>query len=219
MRRLLIVRPEPGASASAAQARSIGLDPVICPLFSVEPVGWIAPDPVRFDGLLLTSANALRHGGGGLERLRALPVLAVGGATAEAAVAAGFSAELVGSSSAQELLDVVPGERQLLHLAGQHHGVAEGRHRVETIPVYRAATISDPDLPDLDGMAVAVHSPRAGARLAELADDRATIVVAAISPAAARACGVGWEALEAADRPTDAALLALAARLCQSPLR
>jgi uroporphyrinogen-III synthase len=46
---------------------------------------------------------------------------------------------------------------------------------------------------------------------------RATFRIAAISPAAAAACDTGWEAVAAAPEPSDAALLSLAAKLCQSP--
>ena len=45
MRKLLLLRPEPGLSASAERARAIGLDVIACPLFRVEPVEWAAPDP------------------------------------------------------------------------------------------------------------------------------------------------------------------------------
>ena len=74
----------------------------------------------------------------------------------------------------------------------------------------------------LAGQTVAVHSPRAGRRLAELVDqagiDRATIRIAAISEAAAAAAGDGWAIREAAETPDEAALLALAARLCDKPV-
>ena len=69
----------------------------------------------------------------------------------------------------------------------------------------------------IDECVVAVHSPRAGRRLGELVDRRSRITIAAISPAAAEACGAGWKRVHAAPQPNDAALLALAARLCESP--
>ena len=54
--------------------------------------------------------------------------------------------------------------------------------------------------------------------LADAADrmglNRASIQIAAISAAAARAAGTGWARIETAERPTDEALLALAERLC-----
>ena len=72
MRRLFIVRPEPGASATARAAADLGLDSVAMPLFAVEPLDWDVPEPARYDALLLTSANAVRHGGESLERVKAL---------------------------------------------------------------------------------------------------------------------------------------------------
>ena len=60
MRRVLVLRPEPGASATVERARELGLDAVAVPLFEIEPVAWEAPEAARFDGLLLTSANAVR---------------------------------------------------------------------------------------------------------------------------------------------------------------
>lgn len=217
MRKLLILRPEPGASMSARRARSAGLEPVICPLFAVQPVAWAPPDPTAFDALLLTSANAIRHGGPELHLLRGLPVLAVGEATATAARGDGFIVEAVGTSGADDLLGSIPGEKALLHLTGEHHHSVQGRHRVETVNVYRAAAVEDPQMPDTAGMVAAVHSPRAGARLAELVAGRSEVIIAAISEAAALACGTGWQAVEWTDRPSDSELLALAARLCQSP--
>src|SRR4051794_41196284 len=98
MRRVVVLRPEPGASATVERARQRGLDAFALPLFEVEPVAWEAPDPDRFDALLLTSANAVRHGGEQLVRLRELPVYAVGSATADAARRGGFEVASVGSS-------------------------------------------------------------------------------------------------------------------------
>jgi uroporphyrinogen-III synthase len=59
-----------------------------------------------------------------------------------------------------------------------------------------------------------IHSPRAGRRFAELVDDRSRLAIAAISRDAADAVGGGWFSVEATDTPSDDALLALAARLC-----
>jgi uroporphyrinogen-III synthase len=72
-------------------------------------------------------------------------------------------------------------------------------------------------LSDANGALVLVHSPRAGLRLSELVDVRGAIAIAAISPAAAEAAGSGWERVESAEAPSDEALLALAARLCNKP--
>jgi uroporphyrinogen-III synthase len=85
------------------------------------------------------------------------------------------------------------------------------------VVVYRSKLVEAPSLSALDGNVALIHSPRAGQRLAELASNRASVAIAAISPAAASACGSGWAAIEAAERPADDALLALAARLCNKP--
>jgi uroporphyrinogen-III synthase len=213
MRPLVILRPEPGASRTAEQARRRGLEPRIVPLFEIVPLAWSAPDPRQFDGLVITSANAIRFGGAGLGRLRALPVHAVGEASAAAARAAGFAVDSTGTGDA-EAMDL-PAGRRLLHLRGLDHRPVGS---TQSIPVYEARTINYPDgLPALAGSVVAVHSPRAGRRLGELAAERSATAIAAISAAAAAACGSGWQRVEAAAEPNDAALLALAAGLCESP--
>ena len=97
MRRVLVLRPEPGATATLRRARERGLEAEAVPLFEVEPVEWSVPDPSDFDALLLTSANAVRHGGPGLQALRELPVHAVGEATARAAREAGFAVATIGA--------------------------------------------------------------------------------------------------------------------------
>ena len=215
MRKLLLLRPEPGLSASAERARGLGLEVLCSSLFQVEPVGWDLPDPAKFDGLLITSANALRHGGAQLESLRPLPVHAVGPATAEAAKAAGFDVVTIGKTNVTDLLDGLPQSLRLLHLAGEDHRDSADP-RLDRQIVYRSAEIDHPDLPALDGLVVAVHSPRAGRRLAELVSERSKTAIAAISPAAADACGQGWERIEAAQEPSDNCLLALAAMLCHT---
>ena len=143
-----------------------------------------------------------------------LPALAVGEATATAARAAGFDVTLTGAAGVDALLEDLSGSARLLHLAGADHRPAPSRHSVETVIVYRSVALPDPLLPPGPLVAL-VHSPRAGARLAALQPDRSPIAIAAISPAAAAACGDGWADLAVADQPSDPALLALAARLCQ----
>jgi uroporphyrinogen-III synthase len=215
VRKLLLLRPEPGLSASAERARTLGLDVIACPLFKVEPVAWHAPGSDEYDALLLTSANAVRHGGADLERLKAIPAHAVGQATAAAARAAGFSVETVGQGDVVELLAKLAPSRRLLHLAGEDHRAPDDP-RIDRLIVYRSAPIAAPRVPSLQGLVAAVHSARAGRRLAELVTDRARTAIAAISDAAADSCGIGWERVEVAEQPNDNSLLALAARLCHT---
>ena len=214
MRRLVILRPEPGASASIAAARQLGLDAVAVPLFEVRPLAWTAPEPAKFDAILMTSANAARHGGGELAKLTALPVHAVGQATATAAVDAGFSVASVGAGTGEELVGWLGDGRRLLHLGGRHR---RNLPAAEAIEVYESVEVAKPrGLGKLAGSVVAVHSPRAGRRLAELVADKQSIAIAAISAAAAAACGEGWEKLAYGSIPNDQGLLAVAAQLCET---
>jgi len=214
MKRLLVLRPEPGNRETVERALDMGLLPVACPLFAVEAAEWTAPDPRDFNAILFTSANALRHGGKKLAGLTTLPALAVGPATADAARAKGFSVATTGNEGVGALLAALPERKYLLHLTGVDHHSPPTKHAVEAIPVYRSVALLVALIPPGE-LVVMVHSPRAGERLSALVADRSTISVAAISAAAAAACGPGWAAMEIADRPNDSALLAVAARLCQ----
>ena len=43
MRHVVVLRPEPGASATVKRARELGLEPVTVPLFEIEPLPWQSP--------------------------------------------------------------------------------------------------------------------------------------------------------------------------------
>lgn len=217
MRRVLVLRPQPGASATLERLRQCGLDAIAAPLFEVEPVEWTAPDPAQFDGLLLTSANAVRFGGVQLDRVKALRVFAVGDATADAAREAGFTIAQIGDAGVEQLLASVAPEARLLHLCGADRVEPKVKQSITRIVVYRSTPLPAPGLSGVDGSVAMIHSPRAGRRLAELIDDPASIAIAAISPAAAEAAGSGWQVVAVAKRPSEDALLALAARLCNKP--
>jgi len=217
MRRVLVLRPEPGASATVDKARQLGLDAVAMPLFEVEPVEWEIPDPTGFDGLLLTSANALRHGGEGLQALRGLQVYVVGEVTAQTAREAGFDVASIGDGGVERLLGAIDPGLRLLHLCGKDRlAPANASQAITPIVVYRSREVPNPGQIAADSLAL-IHSPRAGRRFAELVDDRGRLAIAAISSEAAAAAGSGWESVQAAERPTDEALLALAASLCNKP--
>lgn len=220
MRPLVIVRPQPGADATAQAAEALGLQPIIMPLFAIEPVDWEPPDAAEYDGLLLTSANATRQAGAGLERLRSLPAYCVGAATAEAARETGLAIEAIGTGGVDALLESLSPKLRLLHLCGADRREAAVR-AVEAIPVYRSAGLSCPvRFHQVQGAVVAVHSPRAGSAVARCVDeaglDRGTIGIAAISAEAANAAGSGWARIETAAAPADPALLAIALRLCNN---
>jgi uroporphyrinogen-III synthase len=218
MTRVLVLRPEPGASATVERARALGLDAVAAPLFEIEPVDWEAPEAIRFDGLLLTSANAVRFGGDQLETLRGLKVYAVGEATAAAARDAGFDIAATGDDGVDRLLGSIEAGLKLLHLCGtERRAPQNARQSITAVVVYRSEETDAPD-PLLAHESVAlIHSPLAGQRFSEIIGSRSSIGIVAISNAAADALGPGWKWVEIADRPSDEALLALAARLCNKP--
>lgn len=218
MRRLLVLRPEPGAGATVEQARRRGLEAFSIPLFEIEPIDWQAPTLGAFDGLLLTSANALRSAGIRMDGLRGLKVYAVGAATAEAARNAGFDVAATGEAGIDRLLGSIDSGLKLLHLCGEHRREPrDAPQEITSIMVYRSQPVDAPDLSAAGGSIALIHSPRAGRRFAELVERRASIAVAAISSTAAEAVGSGWESVEIAEQPTDDALLALTARLCNKP--
>lgn len=207
-RALAVLRPEPGNAATAGRIEQLGLVAVRLPLFAVRPLPWKLPDVARFDVLLLTSANTLRHGGEQLAQLRHLPVIAVGRATATAARAAGFEVRTTGTGNAATALALAGGSR-VLHLTGRDH--VDGAV-TERIAVYASEGVPI-DSRRLDGTVALIHSPRAGARLAEIVPERTKVRVAAISPAALTAAGRGWEACETAAAPTDAQVIEVARQL------
>lgn len=107
MRRVLVTRPEPGASRTAARLREMGFEPVSLPLSKTVPLA-IDPETLadHADAVAVTSANAIRHASTALlERLHALPCHAVGRRTAEAARRAGFLSVTEGPGDAGALAD------------------------------------------------------------------------------------------------------------------
>jgi uroporphyrinogen-III synthase len=224
---VLILRPEPGASDSAARAEWLGLEPVTAPIFMVRPLAWDPPAPASVDAVLLTSANAVRHGGDGLRQFIGLPCYCVGPATAAAARGAGFGDIRVGPSDgdAAVAMMVAAGIASALHLSGRDHvGLADPALRLDRHLVYAAEPVRV--LPDEAAMAlgrgalVLLHSPRAAAAFARLIDEagieRGDIALAVISANAAEAAGPGWRAIHEAAAPRDEALLELAAKLCKT---
>lgn len=216
--RLLIIRPKDAALQSASLARGAGMTADVMPLFEICPLRWSPPDPHAFDGLLITSVNALRYAGDRLQHLRDLPVLAVGAASAAAAREHGFAAAMVGSAGKEALLAQAgrKGFSRLLWLAGKHRTAAAPDEDLiaERITVYEARELPAPEgfdaqLGQCD--AVMLHSPRAARHFAQIADlsdvPRSQISLAALSPAVAQAAGPGWRFLAVANAPNDEAML------------
>lgn len=87
-RRVLITRPEPGATETAERITALGLIPFKAPLQDIETLAARLPPPTAVAALVLTSGNAIApippayHG---------LPTWTVGDATATRARRAGFT--------------------------------------------------------------------------------------------------------------------------------
>ena len=224
---LVVIRPEPGCSASVAAARAAQMEAHSYPLFEVAAKSWEATATHGFDALLIGSANVFRHGGPGLRALASLPVLAVGETTAEAARSAGFKVTATGSGGLQKLLDALPKDyRRVLRLAGDERiPLTVPRHlHLEERVVYASRPVPFP--PELAALLrapaiVALHSADAARHLSEQcvshAIRRAPLRIAALSPRIAAAAGDGWGEVAAAPLPDDKALLALARQMCQDP--
>lgn len=222
---LVVIRPEPGCSATLRAAQEAGLTAHGFPLFAVEQAAWDAPPRAEVDALLIGSANALRHGGRALDAYRGLPAYVVGEATARAARQAGLAIEATGSGGLQAVLDTARHPR-LLRLGGRERialypppGVTITERTVyasnpQPMPPGLRALLAEPAV-------VLLHSAEAARHFAAECDrlglPRATIALATIGPRVTAAAGAGWAAVECAQSPDDHALLALAGRLCQTP--
>lgn len=224
---LVVIRPEPGCSATVEAARAAGLDPRGVPLFAVTSRSWQAPAPDAFDALLLGSANALRHAGPGLAAVRHLPAYVVGETTAAAARDAGLTIAGIGQGGLQAVLDALdPVHRRLLRLAGEERialklpsGVTMTERFVyastpQPMPADLAALLAGPAL-------VALHSAEAAHHLTSECVRhglrRARLRLCVLGPRIAAAAGDGWGEVAVAAEPTDRALLALARQMCQDP--
>lgn len=220
---LLLLRPQPGNDASAKRARAMGLDAIQLPLFETERVDSEPLPEGPFDAVLITSANGARFAPELVAAMAHLPLYVVGEASAQAVQAQGHADVRIGGGDGGSTAAMIAadGHAHVLHICGadvrpfDSHGLAIVRH-----PVYRAAERDAAEVkPLLETPApavAAVHSPRAGARLAELVspERRAAIHIAAISQAAAQSCGAGWASLAVSAAPHDTALLACAKALC-----
>ena len=153
--RVLITRPAPDNARTAAALRARGHHAVLAPLLRVEP---LTPDLSGgpFAALVLTSANAARALSRHPQRqaVADLPVFAVGGATAEAARAAGLERITTAGGDAADLVRVIAGKpagspagspAPLLYLAGETRAAdvvgmlaAHGRP-AQLAVIYRAA--------------------------------------------------------------------------------
>jgi uroporphyrinogen-III synthase len=211
-----ITRAEPGAGRTAGRLRALGHEPLVAPLLEVHPL----PAVIDLDGvaaLAFTSANGVAAFAA-LSAERALPVFAVGAATAQAARDAGFAR----ATSADG--DVAALARRIAAAAPQGEVLAPGPREpagdlVGDLAILgvkaRAATLYETrptGTPMPEGAeAVLVHSPKAALELARaLERDAGRLQAYCISEAAAAPLAtLPLARLAVAAQPDEASLLAL----------
>jgi len=101
---VLVTRPEPGAADTAARLAALGWQPILAPCLAIAPRAPPLPAPGRLQAILVASGQAIpalpaSH--------HALPLLAVGDATARRAREAGFANVTSADGDAAALLALV----------------------------------------------------------------------------------------------------------------
>lgn len=230
MRRVLVTRPEPGASATARALRQAGFEPVVLPVTEIRPIELTKTALPAFEAVALTSANAIRHAPGWLlASFRTIPVHAVGATTAREARDAGFADVVAGPGDAAALAAAMgealaPGSA-VLYLCGKVRKPdfelgLRGRG-IHVIPIETYDTVPS-DIADEEAdklgasqlFAVLLHSAEAAKALAKLATRPAVahLFESARLIAISRRAAVPAEAVFAgrivvAREPTEAAML------------
>jgi uroporphyrinogen-III synthase len=218
---ILITRPEPGASATAARLQSLGHHPVLAPCLTITPR---SPHlPVAPAAIIITSSQAVPA----LPvAYRAIPVFCVGDATAGRLLEAGFHDILSANGDADDLYELIIAHRRAgTHLlaTGERHGLAlaaqlrEAGFNVLRRAVYAASAVKSltPEARialaggEIDAaLFYSAETVRAFNRLRPPRTER--IVAFALSEAvAAPLRDLPWSAIHVALAPTEADLLAL----------
>ncbi len=220
-----ITRAAPGAQATAARVAALGHEALVAPLLEVRPVGSGEIDLARVCALAFTSANAVRLFAARVES-RALPVFAVGSATASAAKTARFRSVLSTEGNVRTLAAGIATRRRELRGVVLHPGAAEpagdlaaalAEAGVEARGLTVYETVDAEPGPHLaerwaEIAMVLVHSPKAGRRLAEIlaATPGPAMRGLCLSPeVAATLKDAPLKAVQAATLPEEEALLSL----------
>jgi uroporphyrinogen-III synthase len=227
---VLITRPEPGASETAARVAALGFRPISAPVLEIRILDFALPPAGTLQAIVTASGNAVAA-------LPAshyhLPLLAVGRATAARALAAGFTqvTSADGDAGALAALAGQSCDRQaapLLLATGRGQGTAldadlrERGFRVIRRVVYAATPV--PTLPEVAREVLAAKQITAAlffsagtahhfvrllqrARLHEAV--RAVDALAIGQPAAVALQPLPWRRVCVAARPTQDAMLGL----------
>lgn len=214
---VLLTRPLADSQRFADRLGQNGVQCVLAPLLSIEPVDEVHLDPDGVQAVLLTSANGARALAG-LTSCRDIRILAVGSSTADQAKIDGFSDVLAAGGDVVSLASLAraelrPDGGRLIHVAGSVQAgdlsgmLEQSGFAIERLVAYRAVTTET--LPEaawdalknggLDG--IVFFSPRTAATFATLVKkvglEAATtpLVAFCLSQAVADALGsLSWRA-------------------------
>ncbi len=227
---MLITRPEPGASETAARVTALGLRPVSAPVLEIRSLPGRLPPATRLQAIVTASGNAIPALPPSYHRL---PLLAVGEMTASRARAAGFSRVTSANGDARALAALAGqtcdgDDAPLLLVTGQSQGAALAAdlraHGFRVIRRVVYAAVPVPDLPDLARQALAGGDIAAAlffsaetarhcvllVRRARLQEAVRTVEALAIGqPAAVALEALPWRRIRVAAKPTQDAMLAL----------
>ncbi len=229
--RVLVTRPLPAGAATAAALAARGVAPLLAPMLVIRPLPLAPDDPALAAGLAavaVTSGNAVP---GLPAALRALPLFAVGDATAARARAAGFARVASAGADAAALAALLaraapPGA--LLLAVGEGRGAAlEQALRAQGRTVHRRTLYAAEPAGALPAEAAdalrsgtvdaalffSAETARVFVRLAEaagVADALGGVTACAIGrPAAVALEALRWREIRLAAHPTQEAMLAL----------
>ncbi len=120
--RVVVTRPQADGERTAAALEALGHEVLVAPLMRIEPVA--ANLAGTWSAIVITSANAVQTVPAAADRVKTLPVFAVGDRSAEAARRAGFSEVNSANGDIKDLVRLVAaravgGKAPLLYLAGE----------------------------------------------------------------------------------------------------
>ncbi len=221
--KLLVTRPEPGASATARRLEAMGHEPVLLPCLSVKTVPpRLPPHPAA---LVVTSGQAVPALPA---RLHHVPVFCVGDATGAKLRQAGFTRVESAQGDAEDLFRLIAARRVAgLHVlaVGERHGqallakmrgtgIAAVRRKVYSVTRLRQMPDEVKALLAAGGLDGALFYSAETARAFAALHPPGTSAMAAfaLSENVAQAVkGLPWREIHAALAPTEADLMALLA--------
>jgi uroporphyrinogen-III synthase len=186
--RVLVTRPEPDARQEADALRARGYEPVLAPLLDIEFLKGVPLDLDGVQAVVITSRNALRALADHPQReaVAALPLFAVGEATAWAGRQFGFSEVTIGPGTGAGLPPIIrrevhPEKGPLVHIGAEkvafdlQAALEDDGFELRRFVLYRShpvETLPDAVIADLAGgeiSGVLLLSPRTARTFARLA--------------------------------------------------